>query len=244
MAKKKHSNGLIASIVFAALVVGASLFFLGYQLGGGSSANLEEKIDERVDAYIQNLINPPPPVVEGDFTDDDAVMGDVNAPVSVVEFSDFECPFCKRFHDETLPLIKKNYIDTGKVKFVYRDLPIPDHAKAYPSALASECVRDQGGDEAYFKMHSLIFDDWYKVNDGTKAGFLALAKGLKLDEAKFSECFDGDKFRAEIENDAQTASSVGIGGTPGFVINNTVVKGAQPYAVFEEAIEAALAEAK
>jgi len=244
MAKKKYSVGLIASIVFASVVVGASLLFLGYQFGGGSNANLEEKIDERIDVYVQNLINPPPPVVEGDFADDDAILGGKNAPVTIVEFSDYECPFCKRFHDETLPLIKEKYIDTGKASFVYRDLPIESHKKAYPSALAAECVRDQAGDDAYFAMHDLIFNDWYTVSDGTKSGFLKLAKGLNLDEAKFSKCFDDDKFKSEIANDASAASSIQISGTPGFVINGTIVTGAQPFSVFEEAIDAALANVK
>ncbi|MEX0587505.1 MAG: thioredoxin domain-containing protein, partial [Patescibacteria group bacterium] len=90
--------------------------------------------------------------------DDDPVIGDPNAPVTIVEFVDFECPFCKSFFEETFPKIKSDYIDTGKVRFVLRDLPLPFHnPAATKEALAANCARDQGGDGKYFLYHDEIF---------------------------------------------------------------------------------------
>src|SRR3989338_7030937 len=92
--------------------------------------------------------------------DDDAVLGNKDAPVTIIEFSDYQCPFCRKFWTETLPSIQKKYIDTGKVKFVYRDLPLTSiHPSAQPAAEAANCVREKGGDEAYFKMHDKIFQE-------------------------------------------------------------------------------------
>src|SRR3990167_5491591 len=99
--------------------------------------------------------------------DDDAVLGNENAPVTIIEFSDYQCPFCRKFWTETLPSIQKEYIDTGKVKFVYRDLPLTSiHPSAQPAAEAANCVREKGGDEAYFKMHDKIFQEQNKIDGG------------------------------------------------------------------------------
>ena len=90
--------------------------------------------------------------------DDDPVLGDKSAPVTMVEFSDYECPFCKRYFDSTYPELKRDYIDTGKVKVVFRDLPLSFHDPvATIEAVAANCAREQGGDESYFKMHNAIF---------------------------------------------------------------------------------------
>src|SRR3989338_9298448 len=89
--------------------------------------------------------------------DDDPVLGNKDAKVTVIEFSDYECPFCKRHFDQVYPSLKKDYIDTGKVKLVYRDLPLSFHPNAQKEAEAAECSRDQGGDEMYFRYHDEMF---------------------------------------------------------------------------------------
>lgn len=110
----------------------------------------------------EQLRNQPASTSSGELVtvslDDDPVMGNSNAPVTMVEFSDYECPFCKRYFEQTYPQLKKDYIDTGKVKLVYRDLPLSFHEPAASvEANAANCVREQKGDEAYFKMHDLLF---------------------------------------------------------------------------------------
>ncbi len=99
--------------------------------------------------------------------DDDPVLGSANAPVTLIEFSDYECPFCKRHYSETYPQLKKDYIDTGKVKLVFRDLPLSFHDPvATIEAEAANCAREQGGDEAYWKMHDAIFTNTKSNGEG------------------------------------------------------------------------------
>ncbi|MDA1060211.1 MAG: DsbA family protein [bacterium] len=244
---QKNQNGLVFAVLFASTVIAGSLVFLGMQLSGGSSSNddLKTQIAEGIDAYIADNAPgntpPPPSKVEGDFTDDDPFMGADDAPVVVVEFSDYQCPFCGKFFNETLPQIKENYIDTGKVKLVYRDLPLSFHPDAYPAALLAECVRDQKGDEGYFTIHDVIFAnisqsglDYDLVKDE------AVKIGVNLDE--LNGCIESDKFKAEIDADQADAGRAGISGTPGFIINGNIVSGAQPFSSFEAIIEAELAK--
>lgn len=253
MAKSASNNqGLIVAIVLAALLVSGSLVFLGIQLAkdkGLSNEDLQAQIFEGIDAYIADQQQKyaeaqaeadKPREVDGDFTDDDAFLGDEDAPVAIVEFSDYQCPYCKAFHDETLPKLKETYIDTGKVKFVYRDLPISKHPYAYPAALFAECARDQGGDEVYFEVHDQIFET---ISNGFDYEALSdFATTLGVDEDELKECFDNEKFKEEIYADDADAESIQINGTPGFVVNNWVISGARPYEYFVEIIEAELAK--
>lgn len=163
--------------------------------------------------------------------DDDAVLGDKNAPVTIIEFSDFECPFCARFYQQTLPLIKENYIKTGKVKLVYRDFPLSFHPNAQKAAEAAECAGEQGN---YYEMHDLLFE---KGVSGGVASFKQYAKDLGLDTTKFNECLDSGKFASEVQKDFQDGQNYGVSGTPTFFINGIKVVGAQPYNVFEQIIE-------
>lgn len=185
--------------------------------------------------------------------DDDPVMGDPNAPITVVEFSDYECPFCKSFFTETLSQIKSAYIDTGKVKFVYRDLPLSFHdPAATKEALAANCARDQGGDEKYFLYHDEIFARTVSNGEGMKAAdYAAAATKIGLDVPAFNSCLSSDKFDAEIQNDLADAQKYGAGGTPTFFVGKsdpsgtftgTTVSGAQPFASFQQVIDALLAE--
>lgn len=99
--------------------------------------------------------------------DDDSVLGDSNAPVTIVEFSDYECPFCKRAFEQTYPILKSDYINTGKAKFVFRDLPLPFHDPvATEEAVAANCAKEQGGDKAYFEYHDKIFENTKSNGEG------------------------------------------------------------------------------
>ncbi len=168
------------------------------------------------------------------LTDDDAVKGDKNAPVTIVEFSDYECPFCEKFYSETYSQIEKNYIKTGKVKFIYRDFPLGFHQNAQKAAEAAECAGEQG---KYYEMHNKLFENG--VSGGT-AGFKQYAKDLGLNQNKFNQCLDSGAMAQEVKKDLADGSKLGVSGTPAFFINSQEIVGAQPYAVFEQIIEAQL----
>lgn len=175
---------------------------------------------------------------------DAPVKGDDNAPVTIVEFSDYECPFCGRFYSETLGLIEENYISTGKAKLVFMDFPLSSiHPKAQSAALAARCAGEQGGDEAYFKMHDKLFENQVSLSD---ENYKKWAREIGLNGEKFDECFDSGKFNSNVLADLNYGTSLGVTGTPAFFVGNEesgfrVISGAQPYGVFEQAIEVALA---
>ena len=166
--------------------------------------------------------------------EDAYVKGDADAPVTIVEYSDFECPFCARFYSDTLGQIEENYIETGQVKLAYKHFPLSFHPNAPKAAEAFECAGEQG--QAY-EMHDIIFEQG--IGSGVPT-FKQYAADLSLDTAQFNDCLDSGKHSAKVAAQAQEAQSVGVRGTPGFLINGQLVSGAQPYAVFEQAIEAAL----
>lgn len=168
--------------------------------------------------------------------DDDPVLGDKDAPVIIVEFSDFECSFCKRFHDETLPKIKEQYIRTGKVRFVYRDFPLPFHPDAQKTAEAAECADDQGQFWAY---HDELFENQQAL--GTEK-LRQYAQDLSLDMEEFNSCFDSGKHADEVKADLKDGANSGVSGTPTFFIGDELVSGAQPFSVFKAVIDAKLKE--
>jgi protein-disulfide isomerase len=174
-----------------------------------------------------------------DYVDDDAYLGDEDAPVTIIEFSDYECPYCKRHHDQTFDLIKENYIDTGKVKYVYRDftptLVNPSyHPNAVNAAMAVECVGKLEGNDAYFKMADKVFD-----NQGSNSieSLKTIASGLGYN---INNCLDSEEMKSEVENDFEDGRSAGGNGTPYFIIGNIPLSGAQPFSAFQQAIEAQL----
>lgn len=172
-------------------------------------------------------------------------LGEANAPITMTEYSDFQCPFCVSFFRKTLPAISENYIKTGKVKFEYKDFPISKHIHAANAAVAAHCAGDQ---EAYWYMHDLIFENqtqWAKTDAETgKKIFLSYAKALGLDEEKFTTCQEGDSYHAEIQADFNEGVKLGIDGTPGFNIEGEVVIGAEKYAAFDQIFKTKLATVK
>jgi protein-disulfide isomerase len=185
---------------------------------------------------------PPPEIIDIDMeelVDDDPAKGDENAPVVIVEFSDFQCPFCERWAQETLPQLTQTYIDTGKVKLVYRDFPLSSiHPEAQKAAEAAECARDQG---KFWEYHDTLFEnrmDWTGVG---AAKFKQYSADLGLDTNAFDDCLDSDKYKDEVLNDLNAGGSVGVTGTPTFFINGKKLVGAQPFENFKTAIEEALA---
>ena len=244
---KSSQSGLITAIIFAALAVSGSLVFLGTQMSGtgaGAGAGIQANVvadapksgptDNTITADMEKLI------------DDDAILGDKNAPVTLVEFSDYECPFCKRHFTQTAPQIKEKYIDTGKVRFVFRDFPLGFHDPlATQEAMASECAHELGGDNAFWKYHDLVFQTTTSNGQGLQKDQLySLAEKAGVNKAKFTECLDSEKYKDEVAKDSASGSGFGVSGTPGFVLSNgetsKLIKGAVPFATFQATIDALL----
>ncbi|MBT3416925.1 DsbA family protein [Candidatus Woesearchaeota archaeon] len=167
--------------------------------------------------------------------DDDDFLGDANAPVTIIEFSDYECPFCGRFYTDALQQIKEKYVETGKVKFVYRDFPLSFHTNAQKAAESAECAGDQ---EKYYEMHNMLFESGVT---GGITSFKQYAANLGLNQNEFDVCLDSGKYYDEIQNDIKDGSAAGVRGTPATFVNGILVSGAQPFSVFEQIIEAELA---
>lgn len=163
--------------------------------------------------------------------DDDAYLGIQTAPVTIVEFSDYYCPFSKRFNNETLPKIKANYIDTGKVRYIYRDLAMSTHSNA---SEAAECAGEQN---KYWEMHDKLFEQG--VSGGVDT-FKQYAADIGLNTTNFNSCLDSGTMADEVENDVDEGHALGVFGTPTFLINNDKIVGAQSYEDFEEVIESYL----
>jgi len=176
---------------------------------------------------------------------DSPVLGSVDAPLTLVEFADFQCPFCRRFHTTVFEDIKKNFVDTGKLRYISRDLPLPMHDHATEAANAARCAGDQN--QFWAMRHALIVNSQKLERDA----LLTYAHDLHLDMAAFTRCLDQNKYDAAIQRDAADAAQVGITGTPTFVLGTTgrdgrfqgtKIVGAQPYTVFDEKIRAMSAQ--
>lgn len=206
-----------------------------------NAAEVQQLIDNAVGTQIATLIPtstpiPPTPTVIPNpvVTDDDAFVGPEDAPVVIVEFSDFQCGFCGRFYEETLPRIRETYPD--QVKFVYRDFPIfgEDSARA---AMAAECAHEQ---DTFWGMHDRIFEIHNEESAPalTQETLVSFAGELGLDTEAFATCLESERYLDEVVNDYQTAVSYGFQGTPGFVINGVVYAfGAQPFETFQAIID-------
>ena len=172
--------------------------------------------------------------------DDHRILGDRNARVTMIEFADYQCPLCRRFWKETLPLIKQQYIDTGKVRLVYWDFTWPNHPEAIMSAIAAECAADQG---KYWEYHDKLFRSQAKGGSDVvrfKARDLQRwATEIGLAAAPFNACLDSAKYKDKVAATQAygAVAGVGVDGTPAFFIGGRRVVGAQPFAVFQQAIE-------
>jgi len=221
---KKTTIWQIATGVLAVLLI-ASIFTGGF---GRSSNVANNNAGDEIPTGIAN-------VNAEDYVDDDPSLGNENAPVTIVEFSDYQCPYCSRFRTQTLDQIKEQYIDTGKVRFVYRDFPLTSiHPMAQKSAEASECADEQG---KFWEYHDAIFANQQSLSiDNLKKW----AKDLGLNENKFNTCLDSGKYADEVKKDMNDGANLGVRGTPYFLVGNTVLEGAYPFEAFQQAIDAQL----
>ncbi len=183
-----------------------------------------------LEAPSQQILQKPQQRVQVSDVDAPA-MGLKNAPITIIEFSDFECSFCEKFYIQTLPLIKKNYINTGRVRFVYRDFPLDFHQNAYKAAEAAKCAQEQG---KFWEYHDLMFSSQNSLDNSS---FIQFAKELRLNEVSFNDCLDSGRMASQVQKDINDGSKYGITGTPTFYINGIELVGAQPYSAFEKIIE-------
>lgn len=182
---------------------------------------------------------------------EDHIRGDINAPVKIVEFSDFECPFCKQFH-QTMQQLMEDYGEDGKVAWVYRHFPIDElHPKARKEAQAAECAYELGGNTAFWAYADKVFDITPSNNRLDLALLPKLAQDIGLDRATFETCLEGDarggKYAAHIESNAQDAIASGGTGTPYSLVIGpkgevTPIDGAQIYRVVKEIIDIEIAK--
>lgn len=167
-------------------------------------------------------------------------VGEPEAAVVIVEFTDYQCPFCKRHVDETAGQINENYVEEGKVKYIYRDLPLPFHANAHLASQAARCAGDQ---DKYLEYRDRLFETQASWSEEEAAGlFKTYAGGLGLDQGQFDSCLDEEKYKQAVDDDLALATKVEATGTPSFFINGKSLVGAQPFAAFEIMIEEALGE--
>ncbi len=248
--KKSTFNGLLIGII---ILVGVASFFAGsYTSNWNSNQITADDLDESIAKLELKLLQnqlPTKQVIEPVriSIDNDPIIGNPDAPITIVEFSDFQCPFCARFHTQTLPLILEEYIEQGKVKLVFRDFPIQSiHPNALPAAVAAECANDQN---KFREMHDMLFEkqtDWNKLETvDALSMFSQYASGMQLDEELFDSCLTSGKHISEIKKDLDDGRDYGVSGTPGFFVGNDQIgfvelKGAQPFESFKKIIDAQL----
>ena len=168
-------------------------------------------------------------------TDDDPSRGPSDAPVTIVEFSDYQCPYCQIWHEEVLVRLLIEY--PGELRFIYRDFPLSGHPEAQPAAEAANCAGDQ---EAYWEFQDAIFSSEYGYG---RLAYEQYASDLNLDLGEFTDCLDSHRHEAEVLEDYNDGVRLGVQSTPTFFINGTQIVGAQPYENFQQLIEAELARA-
>ncbi|MEK9186017.1 MAG: DsbA family protein [Patescibacteria group bacterium] len=217
------SNLLPLSIFVAAIIIGGALIYRGGTGNLPNSANLKDQIKSDDSAAL---------------IDDDIILGDPNAPVTIVEFGDYQCPFCGRFFSEVEPSLKDQYVKTGKVKLIYRDFAFLG-PESFMAAIASQCAADQG---KFWEYHDKLFQteilDGRENNGNLSANFLkSLAGQLSLNQKQFDSCLDTSKYQQEINKDYDDGIVLGVNGTPATFVNGKLFSGAQSFRVFKAAID-------
>ena len=213
---------LPAAILIAAFVIGGSLVYSANMQKGGTG----------------NTVNPP--VIDGSrveftITEQDHIRGNPDAEVTLVEFSDLQCPFCRSFHP-TVQQALEEYGDT--IQWVYKHFPLDNiHPEARPAAEAAECVWKQKGDEGFWAFADKVFEEQDRIGSTL---YREVAESLGMDIAKYDTCVSQRTHEDKVEQDYQQGLRAGVTGTPGSYVNGIPVKGAVPYATLKAAIDQAL----
>ena len=188
---------------------------------------------------IANAVEVSPQVTNATSSGPGNTMGKANAPVKLIEYADFQCPYCRRFWQETEPQIIQIYVSTGKVYYEYRSVGGFLGPESADAAKAAYCAGDQG---KFWQYHNELYANWTgeNVGDFAKAKLSQYATTVGLDVATFESCLSSGKYAARVQQDVLDAKAAGVQATPSFLINGKLVEGAQPFAVFQKEIDAAL----
>ena len=183
------------------------------------------------------------PVVRLALPAGELALGRATAPLTMIEFTDYQCPYCRRFQSEVWPRLEREYIATGKLRYIARDLPLAAHAAAAPAAEAAHCAGEQG---KFWDMHAALLGGAADLSPG---GIERRAQAVGLDLTRFDECIARNRYAAVIVAHAQEADAAGINGTPGFVVGRAAhgeltglrIEGARPYGDFDSLLRELLA---
>lgn len=235
----KQNAGIPVAIIVAALLIAGSIYLDGNR-GGPKNVNVQGGIDDA------QKTGQTPEMVVAPVTEKDNIRGNPNAPIMIVEYSDFECPYCKNFH-ETMTRIVNEYGEGGKIAWVYRNFPLEQlHPNAPRIAAASYCVREQGGNDAFWNFADLVFGG-REINALTEMKKLPdFASQSGIDKSKFELCLNSGKFEKQVEADVEAALKTGARGTPYSVVmvggEQGVINGAQPYENVRTVVENLIAQ--
>lgn len=219
------------------------------------AADTANTTDEEADAPAENESQPS--AEQDDDTvdvsnitfEDDPVLGSADAPVTVVEFSDYQCPYCRKFARQTFPKLKENYIDDGTVRFAYKDFPLRQyHPKAVPMARAASCAGDQG---RYWDMHDKLYEAQQNLSGQRTARFSSdripeWAADIGLDMDAFTQCYNGSAYKIDVREDFRQGQDVGVSSTPTFLVyrtgadTGTTIVGAHSFSKFQSVINETL----
>lgn len=240
--KKSTYTRMIFGIT-AALVVAA--FFGGFIVGNMNETKTVQSAPQTIPTQVPTPTTPEARIAVS--TGNSPVEGNSNAPVTMIEFSDFQCPFCEKFYSQTLSQITQNYIDSGKVKLVFKNMPLENlHPNAKSAAMAAECANEQG---KFWDYHNKLFanqNSWANLASANATNtFKQYASQIGLDTTNFNSCVDSGKYADKVNKDSQDGASYGATGTPTFFIGNdkkgyTKLVGAQPYTTFQQALDSEL----
>lgn len=179
--------------------------------------------------------------IDADKIKNAPVMGSASAPVTIVEFSDYQCPFCERFFSDAMPQLEEQYVKTGKVRIVFMDFPLSFHDQAQKASEAARCFRKAkgGSSVSYYQYHDKLFANQALLGVDN---FKKWAAELGAQSSMFDNCLDSGEFSAAVQADQTYGASLGVSGTPSFFINGVAVVGAQPFSAFKQVIDAQLAK--
>ena len=239
---------LVGALVIGAFVVGSLWTKVQYLEKGAAVAGTTTTTGNQPAGAPAAAGAPQAPTKGIASIDDDPILGDKNAPITIIEFSDYECPFCKRHFTDTYPKLIKEYIDSGKAKLVFRDFPLSFHdPMATKEAVAANCAKEQGGDKKYFEFHGEIFKRTTSNGNGLDdAKIKTIASDLGLNISSFTTCLSNKAMEDEVKKDIADGSSAGASGTPTFLIGKStsdgkidgdLLIGAQPFAAFQAVID-------
>lgn len=234
-APARNPYAIPAAIVLGFTIIAAAIYFGGNNTPSPLGANTQPPV------AAETAAGPIAPV-----TADDHIRGNPNAPIMIVEFADYDCPFCKNFHD-TMKQVMDNYGAAGQVAWVYRHFPLDQlHPSAHHIAVAAECVADIAGSDAFWTFSDLVFDE-RGTNEPTniaRLGEFAATAGAPATE--FQSCLDSGRTVERVDADIADAVGSGANGTPHSVViigdQQGVINGAQPYSVVSQIIETLLAQ--